>query len=187
MIISLEGLPGAGKTTTAKLIAEMRGWEYHHERSADHPFLDAFYSDIERYKFETELCFLLLHYHQLRDLDPARPIVLDYSPVKDLIFADLNLREVDYDLFVSLYERTSGSLPLPDVAVFLELGLDHTLDRIQKRGRKYEQDIEPEYIRSLGDAYQARYSGLGQRVELVKVAPTATRDDIASAVSAVLG
>ncbi len=87
MIVALEGLPGSGKTTTAKLLAEKRGGSYVHESSAKHPFLEAFYSDIERYKFETELCFVLLHYHQYRDLqrDTQDLVILDYSPIKGLV------------------------------------------------------------------------------------------------------
>ena len=188
MIVSLEGLPGAGKTTTAKLLAERRGGSYIHESSAQHPFLDAFYSDIERYKFETELCFVLLHYHQYRDLerDTEDLVILDYSPIKDLVFADLNLTGEDYDLFSALYGRTSGSLALPDVAVFLDLELKDTLQRIRERGRPYEQNIDPEYLERLGGAYEARYMQLGSRVERVEVQAGWTREDVCQAVLDVL-
>ncbi len=133
MIVALEGLPGTGKTTTAKLAAEALGGTYIHERSAEHPFLADFYRDIERYKLETELCFVLIHYHQYRDLDHDQLVVLDYSPVKDLVFADLNLGHEDHELFEAVYARTSGSVAIPDVAVFLDLDLQHIVQRVRDR------------------------------------------------------
>jgi len=189
VIVALEGLPGAGKTTTAKLLAEQRGGTYVHESSAKHPFLDVFYRDIERYKFKTELCFVLLHYHQYRDLrrDSKDLVILDYSPIKDLVFADLNLSGEDYKLFSAVYARTSGSLALPDVAVFLDLELAQTLNRIRERGREYEQNIDPEYLNLLRDAYEARYAQLGSRVERVKVQPDWTREDVSDAVAHAIG
>ncbi|MEA2372170.1 MAG: hypothetical protein QOH12_2564 [Solirubrobacteraceae bacterium] len=185
MIIALEGLPGAGKTTTAKLLAQLRDdVSYLHERSDEHPFLDAFYRDMERYKFETELCFLLLHYHQYRDIDRVQTVVLDYLPVKDMVFADLNLKGDDHALFDAAYRRTSGSLPTPDVAVFFDLDLELVLRRIARRGREYEAGIDPEYLIALRAAYEYRFIELGQRVERVSVVASDRPEDVAATVAA---
>jgi deoxyadenosine/deoxycytidine kinase len=186
MIVALEGLPGSGKSTTAELLGQTSRLAYAHERSSDHPFLDAFYSNIERYKFETELCFLLLHYHQYRDLDPALDVVLDYSPVKDLVFADLNLEGDDYELFSQTYARTSGSLPAPEVVIFLQLDIDLVLQRIAARGRPYERGIDPGYLAQLASAYERRLFELGERVERVLVTPEMARDKVAAAALAAI-
>lgn len=182
--ISLEGLPGSGKTTTAEILAGLIGIDFAHERSADVPFLDDFYRDVERYTFETELSFVLVHYHQYRDLNGST--VLDFSPVKDLVFADVNLDGRDYELFRSVYHRTSGSCPAPDFAVFLELEIDHLLDRITQRGRPYEVGFDRSYLEAVGEGYLARFDELGQAVGRVQVSRTDDREAVAELVRAAL-
>ena len=180
LIISLEGLPGSGKTTTAELLAGLVGMDYAHERSATVPFLEDFYSDVERYTFETELCFVLVHYHQYRDLQ--QPTVLDFSPVKDLVFADVNLKGREFDLFRSIYDYTSGACPLPDFAVFLHLETDHLLDRIAERGRSFETGFNPSYLKAIGTGYLGRYEELGKTVARIDVSREDSREDVATAV-----
>lgn len=112
--------------------------------------------------------------------------MLDYSPMKDLVFADLNLRGSDHELFEAVYTRTSGSLPAPDVAVFLDLDLDHILQRIRDRGREYERNIDPGYLAGLRDAYDRRHAQLGSRVERLPVGAAMTPSDVASAVASLV-
>lgn len=180
MIVSLEGLPGSGKSTSVKLASsamELLGIE---ERSANVPFLADFYSNVERYKFETEICFVLVHYHQYRDL--TGPVLLDYSPVKDLVFADMNLREDDYELFCRLYERTVGSCGKPDLTIFLDLDVDLLLHRIALRGRPYEKDFDPEYLGALRAAYERRMPELGKSVVNLQVSSSEGPNEVALAV-----
>ncbi|MBS1845661.1 MAG: deoxynucleoside kinase [Actinobacteria bacterium] len=184
MTISLEGLPGSGKTTTAELLAGMIGVDFAHERSADVPFLDDFYRDVERYTFETELCFVLVHYHQYRDLQGST--ILDFSPVKDLVFADVNLAGREYELFRSIYDHTSGSCPPPDFAIFLELETKHLLERIEQRGRAYEVGFDGTYLEAVGEGYLRRFEELGDQVGRVRVLRDDTRDDVADAVRTAL-
>ena len=112
--------------------------------------------------------------------------MLDYSPVKDLVFADLNLDGPDHELFNAVYARTSGSLPCPARAVYLDLEHDHLLERIAARGREYERDFDRGYLVRLRDAYEQRFDELGETVARVRVARSDSRDDVAAAVQTAL-
>src|SRR4051794_32043403 len=103
-MISVEGCIGAGKSTTARLVAESLGWGAVLEQTSAHPFLDAFYSDTALYALETELAFVLVHYHQLHPLGRSARFVSDFSPVKDLVFAEMNLPSRDLTTFMQLYD-----------------------------------------------------------------------------------
>ena len=75
-------------------------------------------------------------------------MVADYLFQKDRIFASLNLSERE----LALYERLVGWLELdvmkPDVVVYLQASPDTLMERIARRGRPFETDMERDYISS---------------------------------------
>src|SRR6266446_6288505 len=99
MIIAVEGPIGSGKTTTATLLADRMGVPAILENTVAHPFLQDFYADPAKHAIQTELAFLLIHYHQLNDLPQAVHIVTDFAPAKDLAFAIMNLTDSELNLF----------------------------------------------------------------------------------------
>src|SRR6266540_6128519 len=90
LYIVLEGCMGSGKTTTAKLLANRYSGNLLHEETELHPFLLDFYSDPRKYAFETEVNFLLIHYHQLMKAEDAglfkSDVYADFLFEKDWIF-----------------------------------------------------------------------------------------------------
>jgi deoxyadenosine/deoxycytidine kinase len=101
--------------------------------------------------------FLFSRYQQqrnLRQLDLfSERMVSDYLFSKDRIFASLNLSDKE----LVLYEKLVGWLEMdvmkPDVVVYLQANPDTLMERIAKRGRPFERDMEREYIRQLNEAY----------------------------------
>ncbi|MBL8010129.1 MAG: deoxynucleoside kinase [Flavobacteriales bacterium] len=155
--IALEGLIGAGKTTLARRLAERWGARLVLEEFDDNPFLPRFYADPQRYAFAVELSFLAQRYHQLKraseqDLFAPRTVA-DYSIGKSLVFASATLNPEENTLFRDLYRIMYGSLPRPDLIVYLHLPLERVRDRIRERGRSYEQDIRPDYLERLRELY----------------------------------
>ena len=65
MHIAIAGNIGAGKTSLAELIAKHYNWEAHYEDVIDNPYLDDFYTHMERWSFNLQVYFLKSRFQQL--------------------------------------------------------------------------------------------------------------------------
>src|SRR5512135_1833938 len=88
MYIAIEGVIGVGKTTLAHLLQPVFDSELLLEVFEENPFLSDFYSDRERYAFQTQIFFLLSRYHQQRRtvqamLSTGKSLLADYTFEKD--------------------------------------------------------------------------------------------------------
>jgi len=153
----IEGVIGAGKTSLSRLLSDRLSARLVLEEVEENPFLKDFYRDRARYAFQTQMHFLFSRYQQQRDLRQtdlfSDKLVADYLFQKDRIFASLNLEGQE----LALYERLVGWLELdvvkPDVVVYLQASTDTLMDRILRRDRSFERDIERGYIERLNEAY----------------------------------
>jgi deoxyadenosine/deoxycytidine kinase len=148
---------GAGKTSLARMLSERLSAQLVLEEVEENPVLKDFYRDRQRFAFQTQMHFLFSRYQQQRDLRQtdlfSDKLVADYLFQKDRIFASLNLEGQE----LALYERLVGWLELdvvkPDVVVYLQASTDTLMDRILRRDRAFERDIERGYIERLNEAY----------------------------------
>ena len=157
MIIAVEGCVGVGKTTVAKRLANFRDKDLLLEDFEQNPFLREFYKSPETTAVETEFCFLLLHYHQvklkLRDL-PKGEIVTDFCLAKDLLYSDMNLKGMPYQgIFEQLYTNLARELAAPDLVVCLSASNQTVRRRIAERNRSFEQDVDFNYFDRLNLEY----------------------------------
>jgi len=157
LFIAVEGVIGVGKTTLATALAASLKARPLFEQVEENPFLAQFYKDRERFAFQTQLFFLLSRHRQMltlrqRDLFQSS-VVSDYLFQKDRIFASINLSDAEIGLYDQILPLLERDLPRPDRVVFLRADLEVLLKRIQKRGRAYEREIDPEYLRLLDEAY----------------------------------
>jgi deoxyadenosine/deoxycytidine kinase len=156
--IAIEGNIGAGKTTLCKLLAERYSCALVLEQFTDNPFLPYFYEHPERYGFPVELFFMTERHKQLQE-HFAEPnlfeafTISDYYFVKTLLFAKNNLNEEEFRLFQRLFGILNASFPNPGLLVYLHRPIPVLMNQINKRGRKMEQYITPEYLTEIQKAY----------------------------------
>lgn len=155
--IALEGPIGVGKTSLTEFLAkEFNGRALLEEVTAN-PFLDNFYKDRRKHAFQTQLFFLLSRYKQQKELGQQElfnsTVVADYLFAKDKIFAYLNLDENELSLYEQIYRLLDARTPKPDLVIYLQARTEVLIERIKKRNKNYEKDIEEEYIENLVDAY----------------------------------
>ena len=156
--IAIEGNIGAGKTTLSKMIGDDFNAKLVLERFADNPFLPKYYADMERYAFPLEMSFLADRYQQLTDdlaqFDLFKSfIVSDYYIFKSLIFAQVSLSKEEYALYRRMFDIMYKEITKPDLYIYLYQNTERLLDNIKKRGRDYEQNIEPDYLEKIHQGY----------------------------------
>jgi deoxyguanosine kinase len=164
MFIAIEGVIGVGKTTLARLLQPSFEAEILLEVFEENPFLSDFYADRARYAFQTQIFFLLSRYRQQREsipssLDRGRTLISDYTFAKDALFARINLRGDELDMYYRVHEALAEKIPVPDLTVYLYANTDALMQRITLRDRPYERSMERAYIAELGNAYDDFFGG----------------------------
>lgn len=156
--IAIEGNIGAGKTSLSSQMSKDFNAKLILERFADNPFLPKFYKEPQRYAFTLEMSFLADRYQQISDdlsqLDLFKDfIVSDYDVFKSLIFSKITLPEDEFMLYRKLFYQVYKDIPKPDLYVYLYQNTERLQENIKKRGRKYEKEIQDEYLDSINSGY----------------------------------
>lgn len=160
MYIAIEGVIGVGKTTLARLIHKAFQADLLMEVFEENPFLSDFYADRQRYAFQTQIFFLLSRYHQQNNTIPqtlqaGNSIISDYTFDKDSLFARINLKGDELDMYYKVHEALAEKIPKPNLVVYLSAKTDVLMQRIAHRDRPYERAMERAYIDELNQAYES--------------------------------
>ncbi|HLA06815.1 MAG TPA: deoxynucleoside kinase [Anaerolineales bacterium] len=163
MYVAIEGVIGVGKTTLARLLQPAFDAEILLEVFEENPFLSDFYGDRERYAFQTQIFFLLSRYHQQRRtvhemVSTGRNLFADYTFAKDSLFARINLKGDELDMYYKVHEALAEKIEKPDLLVYLQATTDSLMQRIALRDRPYERQMERSYINELNMAYEEFFS-----------------------------
>lgn len=158
MYFAIEGVIGVGKTTLARLLQSTFNADILLEVFEENPFLSNFYSDRDRYAFQTQIFFLMSRYHQQNKVIPGalaagKTIISDYTFDKDALFAGINITGDELEVYHKVHSALADKIPNPDLVVYLKASLETLMNRITHRDRSYERNMDPAYISKLMDAY----------------------------------
>jgi deoxyadenosine/deoxycytidine kinase len=155
--VVIEGPIGAGKTSLARALNEACGGTLMLEEPEANPFLPRFYRNAERYALPVQLFFLFQRVNQLRDLEQSdffRGLTIsDYMLEKDPLFATLTLRGEELKLYEQMYAHLQPKTPAPDLVIYLQASPATLIERVRRRGTRYEEGVSDEYLMALADAY----------------------------------
>ncbi|MBW1679858.1 MAG: deoxynucleoside kinase [Deltaproteobacteria bacterium] len=155
--IVVEGPLGVGKTSLARLLADRLQGRALLEETANNPFLEGFYRDPDKFRFQTQIYFLLKRYRQATEIGQIdlfqRVVISDYLFEKDRLFARVNLDDNEFWLYEQVYQLLKRRVPAPDLVIFLQARTEVLMERIRKRGVAYEKAISREYLHEINQAF----------------------------------
>ena len=162
MHFAIAGNIGAGKTSLTELLSEHYGWEANYEDVIDNPYLDDFYTHMERWSFNLQVYFLNSRFRQLlaakgKDMK----FVQDRTIYEDAHIFAPNLHAMglmnhrDFTNYKSLFELMESLIEGPDLLIYLRSSIPNLVSKIHKRGREYENSISIDYLSRLNERYEA--------------------------------
>ncbi|MGL4731656.1 MAG: deoxynucleoside kinase [Clostridium sp.] len=157
-MLVIDGVVGVGKSTLMNILQE-DGYIPFEEPVVDNPILEKFYYDRERYSFPLQIFFLNKRFKNIKDASKIKNAVMDRSIYGDIIFAKMlkdakEMSKEEFDLYIELFENMIEHCMAPKLLVYLEVGVEEAMRRINKRGREYEKIVERDYWEKLNGNYR---------------------------------
>ena len=161
-VLVLAGTIGAGKSSLTEMLAEELGTEAFYESVDDNEVLPLFYQDPQKYAFLLQIYFLNKRFDSIKRALTHNNNVLDRSIYEDSLLFHLNAdlgraTDIEVEVYDALLENMLEEINTltfkkrPDLLIHVSVSFEKMLERIQKRGREFEQ---LEYDSSLYGYYQ---------------------------------
>lgn len=160
IFVSVAGNIGSGKSSLTSLIAGEFDWKPFYEKVNNNPYLKDFYSDMNRWSFNLQVYFLSHRFKtHVEILKSRKSVIQDRSIYEDVEIFALNLYKMgkmskrDHDNYRQLFKEMTTFLKAPDLLLYLKSDLPKLQKQIHLRGRDFEKNIDPEYLKKLNESY----------------------------------
>ena len=149
-LVLVAGNIGAGKTSLTERMGQRLGWRSAYESVADNPYLADFYGEMHAWAFHLQIFFLGHRADQyLQAARDPRSAILDRSIYEDFhIFTRAlhhmgNMAERDYLSYHRLFDLVVGSLPRPDLLIYLgaSFPVSTARRRLDWQEREYQEQL----------------------------------------------
>lgn len=159
--VTIAGNIGVGKSTLVGILAEEFGWQPYYELVTDHPYLEDYYQDRERWGFHSQIWFLSQRYEQHLEIADTpvsvcqdRSIYEDYEVfVKGLLEQGI-FSHRDFRTYRRLFQTLTHNINPPTLLIYLQASVPTLITRINGRARPSEQGIPEAYLAQLNRRYE---------------------------------
>lgn len=163
--IGIAGNIGVGKTTFAEILSKRLDINVCYESVDDNPYLSDFYKDMERWSFNLQIYFLQNRFKSHVDIiETNKGIIQDRTIYEDVSIFAYNLYKMgimsqrDWETYNNIFSHMTKFLKKPDLIIYLRASTDTLINRIKKRSRSYEKDIDEIYLHRLNIYYNKWFS-----------------------------
>lgn len=164
MIVVITGLIGAGKTSVCEALEKSLKCTVFYEPlpETDNFMLEKYYKNPEKYAYSMQTLLLALRFQAQQEAQwrstRGELCIMDSSIYSDKAFLDVQkqcgyIDDNEYRAYEKLCEIHFPFLQYPDLHLHLDLSIDEEINRIKKRSRDCECNIERSYLEKLNDAY----------------------------------
>lgn len=159
--VSFFGSIGVGKTTAGKAICELcPEMEFVDEDLSDNPYIEKAYEDMKKWGFLSSLEMLRMMSCQFERFTSSGKIGILDNGIRELIcYARLQrslgiMSESEFFTYERLNHRFLELTPNIDLYVFFTCSEEVQIERIRSRGRAFELELDPTFLRSLNLEYE---------------------------------
>lgn len=172
-IISVDGNIGSGKSTFVRLIGEhfkddvcilkepVDEWENIKDRSGK-TIIQNFYENQKDYAFSFQMMAYISRLSSLRKLVKSNPngiIITERSVLTDrqvfakMLFDAGKIKDIEYSIYLKWFDEYIEDYPISHI-IYLKTTPDICAERIKKRLRDGENNVELDYLKSCDDYHE---------------------------------
>lgn len=187
MFVSVCGLLGSGKSTLVHNLAEKDNCIEFQEPVESNPFLTLYYEDPTRWSYAMQVNLLFERYKMTQEayLGSLRDntVLLDSTIYSDMAFALVQkwsgyFTDKEYQSYLNMHKVIASQVAFPDITFWLELPIEETIRRIQKRSRDCEAGIPYEYLKDLREAYSIVLSMIEGHTKVIRLDATKSAEEV---------
>ena len=201
IILALEGNIGAGKTTLLRYIRQnypkivlidepVDTWETMKTPDGKN-ILQHFYGDMERWAYTFQNTALLTRIENIQRAVDKHPeegtvFLMERSYLTDryvfakILHEDKKMNDMELDIYLRWYDHFTAKYPIESI-LWLDTDVDTCVERIHKRNRPGEENIQRDYLQRLDDAHKQWLESPAYEQKVVKLSKDLTAEEICKA------